>query len=101
MGLGEQNSNTKMRKCTCDLNEKAISRMLLSKQYTYIYNSKYKKVDVLAIRIVSSNVSSIGPSSETFIIYTIALLQMTCVYSYSRKIQYERLSAAIYSHACI
>ena len=30
----------------------------------YIYKSKYKKVGVLPIRIVWSNVSSIGPSSE-------------------------------------
>ena len=28
------------------------------------YKSKYKKVGVLPIRIVKSNVSSIGPSSE-------------------------------------
>ena len=30
----------------------------------YIYKSKYKKVGVLPMRIVWSNVSSIGPSSE-------------------------------------
>ena len=33
------------------------------------YKSKYKKVGVLPIRIVQSNVSSIGPSSEILIIF--------------------------------
>ena len=32
------------------------------------YKSKYKKVGVLPIRIVKSNVSSVGPSSERYII---------------------------------
>ena len=29
-----------------------------------MYKSKYEKVDILPIRIVKSNVSSVGPSSE-------------------------------------
>ena len=33
-------------------------------QTNEVHNSKYKKVGVLPIRIVWSNVSSIGPSSE-------------------------------------
>ena len=32
--------------------------------HVYIYKSKYKKIGVLPMRIVWSNVSSIGPSSE-------------------------------------
>ena len=32
-----------------------------------IYKSKYEKVGVLPIRIVKSNVSSVGPSSEKFV----------------------------------
>ena len=38
--------------------------MLIMKKKIYCYITKYKKVGVLPIQIVWSNVSSIGPSSE-------------------------------------
>ena len=41
-----------------------VKRSVLRRHAEWRYKSKYRKVGVLPIRIVWSNVSSIGPSSE-------------------------------------
>ena len=41
------------------------------------YKSKYKKVGVLPIRIIKSNVSSVGPSSERTTRFTLTYLDFT------------------------
>ena len=50
-----------------DLSGRALHDVLNATLDSIIYKSKYKKVGVLPIRIVWSNVSSIGPSSERMV----------------------------------
>ena len=46
------------------------------------YKSKYKKVGVLPIRIIKSNVSSVGPSSERTTRFTLTYLDFTPTFLY-------------------
>ena len=50
-----------------------------------LYKSKYEKVGVLPIRIVKSNVSSVGPSSERKRIHQRRTDDTVMVYSHGRQ----------------